>query len=311
VASPLATGVFGLASATSWGAGDFSGGLATKRAPVFAVAAVSKFASFSTMLIFAWLWAEHVPAFHTLEWAAAAGVAGAVGLVALYQALAVGVMGIAAPVSAIIAAAIPVGFAAASEGLPTGWQFSGFGLALIAVWLISRPSLPAASSPRRDPRPIGHQSVGQHDPPAGGPVEATRGLRLATVAGIGFGGFYVFISRARTDAVFGPLAASQFITLLTVFAFACAAALRRRAAFGRVHLRAVPLMLLAGLLDAGGNAFFLLAEHAGRLDAAAVLASLYPLSTVLLARFLLDERLSLPQIAGVAAALVAIPLIAA
>jgi drug/metabolite transporter (DMT)-like permease len=289
LASPIATGLFGLASAASWGAGDFSGGLATKRAPVFTVAAVSKLASLATMLTFAWLRAEQIPELHVLAWAGAAGIAGAVGLVALYQALAVGVMGITAPVSAIIAAAMPVGFAAASQGLPTGWQFAGFALAMVAVWLISRP--PARSDGNAD---------------NGRP----RGLRLATLAGIGFGGFYVLISRARADSVFWPLAASQFITLLTVLAFTAAAAVARRDAGGRLMLYAVPLMLLAGLLDGGGNAFFLLAEHAGRLDVAAVLASLYPASTVILARLMLKEQISRGQAAGIIAALASIPLIA-
>ena len=293
--SPIATGIFGLASATSWGAGDFSGGLATKRAPVLTVAAVSKFASLATMLLFALLRAEHLPGPDALAWAGAAGVAGAVGLVSLYQALAVGIMGIAAPVSAIIAAAMPVGFAAISQGLPTGWQLTGFGLAMLAVWLISRP--PASSSQQGR-----HSSSGEDRRP--------RGLGLATLAGIGFGGFYIFISRARTDAVFWPLAASQFITLFTVLAVAGAALLGRRENRLQTWTHAVPLMLLAGLLDAGGNEFFLLAEHAGRLDVAAVLASLYPASTVVLARVMLNEQVSRGQALGIIAALLSIPLIA-
>jgi len=288
LASPLATGIFGLASATSWGAGDFSGALATKRAPVVTVAAVSKLVSLATMLILAWVRAEQIPSAHVLLWAGAAGVGGAIGLMALYQALAVGVMGIAAPVSALVAATMPVVFAALSEGLPTVWQFAGFVLAMVAVWFVSRPSGPAL------PR-------GQTQP---------RGLGLATLAGLGFGGFYIFISRARTDSVFWPLAASQFITLVTVLVFACAAALARRNGTARLSMQVVPLMLLAGLLDAGGNAFFLLAEHAGRLDVAAVLASLYPASTVVLARLVLNERVSATQAVGIVAALASIPLIA-
>jgi drug/metabolite transporter (DMT)-like permease len=286
--SPLATGVFGLASATSWGAGDFSGGLATKRAPVYTVAAVSKLASLATMLFFAWLRAEQIPSLHVLAWAGAAGVAGAVGLMALYQALAVGVMGIAAPVSAVIAATMPVVFAAFSEGPPTGVQFAGFGLALVAVWFISRPPAPAIARSQRQP----------------------RGLRLAALAGIGFGGFYVFISQARAAAVFWPLAASQFITFVTVIAVVCAVTLAQRRGVFELPIQVIPMMLLAGLLDAGGNAFFLLAEHAGRLDVAAVLASLYPASTVMLARLLLRERVSPPQAFGIIAALASIPLIA-
>ena len=288
MASPLATGVFGLASATSWGAGDFSGGLATKRAPVFTVAFVSKFASLTTMLVFAWVRAEQIPALPVLIWAGGAGVAGAVGLMALYQALAIGVMGIAAPISALVAATMPVVFAALSVGLPTGWQFAGFALAMVAVWFVSRPAGPAL--PRDQGQP--------------------RGLGLATLAGIGFGGFYIFISRARTDSVFWPLAASQFITLVTVLVFASGVALARRNGGIRLSMQTVPLMLLAGLLDAGGNAFFLLAEHAGRLDVAAVLASLYPASTVVLARLVLNERVSPTQMVGIVAALASIPLIA-
>ncbi len=288
MASPLATGIYGLASATSWGAGDFSGGLATKRAPVYTVAAVSKLASLAAMVVLAWLRAEQIPSLHVLVWAGAAGVAGAAGLMALYQALAVGVMGVAAPVSAVIAATMPVVFAAFSEGLPTGAQFAGFGLALVAVWFISRPPAPALAR-------------AQHQP---------RGLRLATLAGIGFGGFYIFISQARASAVFWPLAASQFITFVTVMAVVCAMMLSPRRGVFELRIQVVPMMLLAGLLDAGGNAFFLLAEHAGRLDVAAVLASLYPASTVVLARLILNERVSPAQAVGIVAALASIPLIA-
>lgn len=290
MASPLATGAFGLASATSWGAGDFSGGLATKRAPVFTVAAVSKCASLSTMVILALIRAERIPGPHVLLWAAAAGVAGGVGLMALYQALAVGVMGIAAPISALVAAAMPVVFAACFEGLPSNWQLSGFALALVAVWFVSRPSGTA----------LPHS--GEH----------YRGLRLAVLAGIGFGGFYIFISQTKAASVFWPLAASQFVTLLTVLTVATAAALARKNRGGRVAplRRVLLLMLLAGVLDAGGNTFFLLAEHAGRLDVAAVLASLYPASTVVLARAILKERVSVLQAVGIIAALASIPLIA-
>ena len=239
------------------------------------------------MLVLALLRAEHVPALPILVWAGAAGVGGAIGLMALYQALAVGVMGIAAPISALVAATMPVVFAALSEGLPSGWQLAGFGLAMVAVWFVSRPAGP---TPRGSERP--------------------RGLGLAFLAGIGFGCFYIFISRARADSVFWPLAASQFITLVTVLVFAGGVALARQNRGGALATRIVPLMLLAGLLDAGGNAFFLLAEHAGRLDVAAVLASLYPASTVVLARVVLNERVSSMQAVGIAAALASIPLIA-
>lgn len=288
MASPFATGIYGLASATSWGAGDFSGGLATKRAPVYTVAAVSKVASLGAMLLLAWLRAEQIPSPHILVWAGAAGVAGAVGLMSLYQALAIGMMGTVAPVSAVIAASIPVVFAALSVGFPTGWQFAGFVLAIVAVWFISRPAPAAAGVP---------------------PIPPGSGLGLAALAGVGFGGFYIFISLARAEAVFWPLATSQFFTLAAVLAAAGSVAAARRTGAARLPVRAVPLMLLAGLLDAGGNAFFLLAEHAGRLDVAAVLASLYPASTVILARVILKERVTGVQLWGIVTALASLPLI--
>lgn len=298
--SPVATGVFGLASAASWGAGDFSGGLATRRAPVFTVAGVAKGASFVAMVICALGWAEPFPSRAALAWGGAAGLGGALGLLCLYQGLALGTMSIVAPLSAVIAACIPVGFAALYQGLPSGWQAAGFGLAFLGVWFVSAPDEPA---------PPGQSAESIDD------RRTTTGLILAVLAGLGFGTFYICISRARTAGVFWPLAATQFITLLVVLAAAGGAALFRNRAAGlpmarAVLLRLVLLMLLAGLLDAGGNAFFVLAEHAGRLDAAAVLASLYPASTVVLARTLLKERVSRRQALGVAAALLSIPLIA-
>jgi drug/metabolite transporter (DMT)-like permease len=298
--SPVATGLFGLASATSWGAGDFSGGLATRRAPVFTVAGVAKSASFVAMVICGLGWAEPFPSRAALAWGGAAGLGGALGLLCLYQGLALGTMSIVAPLSAIIAACIPAGFAALYQGLPSGWQAAGFGLAFLGVWFVSAPDKPAAPG----------QNAASIDE-----GRKTTGLILAVLAGLGFGTFYICISRARTAGVFWTLAATQFTTLLVVLAAACGAALFRHRTTGLPTARVVLLplfllMVLAGLLDAGGNTFFVLAEHAGRLDVAAVLASLYPASTVVLARTLLKEHVSRRQALGVAAALVSIPLIA-
>src|SRR3954463_15810048 len=98
--------VFGLASALSWGAGDFSGGLATKRAPVFGVLAIGQLAGVVLLIVMALLWAEPLPALSDLGWGLAAGLAGAVGLAALYRALAIGQMGLVAPLSAVLTAAL-------------------------------------------------------------------------------------------------------------------------------------------------------------------------------------------------------------
>jgi drug/metabolite transporter (DMT)-like permease len=134
--------------------------------------------------------------------------------------------------------------------------------------------------------------------------QGRRGLALAVLAGLGFGAFFVLFASVRTHAILWPLCAARLAS--------CSAA----TILARGDLRSLgksrallPLLLGAGVLDVGGNAFFVLATHSGRLDIAAVLASLYPASTILLARIVLRERLNGLQMTGIAAALLAIVLI--
>jgi len=278
VGPPLATVSFGLAAAASWGAGDFTGGVSARRTDVYTVGLVSQAAGVVSLAALAAARAEPFPPASALGWGAVSGVFGALGVAALYRALAVGRMGIAAPVTAVLAAALPVCFAALSQGLPSPLQFTGFGLALGGIWLISRPE-GAGGSPER--------------------------LGLPLLAGVGFGGFLICIGQVQAPAVFWPLAAAKVASLLSMFASARGA--------GRLRLSQLSLLqpaALAGVLDAGGNAFFVLARQGGRLDVASILASLYPAATVLLARLILGERVSRTQAVGIAAALAAIPLIA-
>src|SRR5215216_6240017 len=137
VGGEYGTVVFGLASALSWGAGDFSGGLATKRAPVFGVLTIGHGAGLLLLIVLALVWGEPLPAATDLGWGLAAGLAGAVGLASLYHALAVGQMGIVAPLSAVLTAALPALFGALVEGLPGALKLGGFGLALLSIWLIA------------------------------------------------------------------------------------------------------------------------------------------------------------------------------
>ncbi|WP_243336995.1 DMT family transporter [Anaeromyxobacter soli] len=278
MSSSLAAVVLGLASAASWGAGDFTGGIASKRAPVVGVLVLGQAAGVTLILAAALLLHESVPAPATLAWSVAAGAAGAVGLAALYRALAVGRMAVVAPVSAVLSASIPVVWGALAEGMPSGSKLAGFVLALAGIWLIARAG-----------------------PPGGG----TEGLGLALVAGCGFGAYLVLMDRGAQGGTFWPLAAARG----TSFALAVVVAGARRRPWAPPR-HAVPLVLLSGVLDAGGNAFFVLATQAGRLDVAAVLASMYPASTVALAAGLLRERITRPQSAGIVAVLGAIALIA-
>lgn len=280
--SDLAAIGFGLASAASWGAGDFSGGLATRRAPVLGVLTVGQLAGVSLLAATGLLAGEALPTPGTIGWAVAAGAAGAVGLGALYRGLAVGRMGVVAPLSAVLSAAIPVALGALGEGVPPAAKLAGFTLGLGGIWLVAGAGGGAA-----------------------GAGERPAGVGLALLAGLGFGGFLVLMARGAQGGTWWPLAAARATTL--VLALAAALALRRPWAPPR---GALPAVLLSGALDAGGNACFVLASQAGRLDVAAVLSSMYPASTVALAALLLRERLSRRQGAGLAAVLGAIALIA-
>ena len=272
---------FGLMSAIVWGAGDFCGGLATRRARPLSVVLIAEVAGALLLLLAALAWRQPLPGLQTLGWSAGAGLAGAMGLVALYTALARGHMGVVAPASAVIAALVPIVAGAVLEGPPAAMQIVGFAVALVAVWLLS--------------------SAGER---AGGTAPSTGELRLAILAGLGFGFYFVLIDRADPASGFWNL------TFARTFAFFVLAALMLAIRHPLLPPRAVlPLNLLNGALDAGGNLFFVLAAQSGRLDVASVLASLYPGTTVLLAWLVLGERLNRPQTVGVAAALLAIVLI--
>ncbi len=274
--------IFGLLSAVTWGAGDFCGGLASKRSNVYSVVITSQAVGAALLLLLAFVFGETIPPLSDLGWGAGAGIAGAIGLLALYRGLASGRMGLVAPVSAVVAATLPVIAAALLEGLPGSLQLLGFGVALGGIWFLSRSASPTAAAFR------------------------LNDLGLPITAGLGFGLFFVLIAQGSGRATFWPLVAARVasLTVLTIIARAN----RQPIVPDRSQLG---LVALSGVLDAGGNAFFSLAVQAGRLDVASVLSSLYPASTVLLAWLILKERLSGWQFAGVIATLIAIALIAA
>jgi drug/metabolite transporter (DMT)-like permease len=163
--------------------------------------------------------------------------------------------------------------------LPGSVQLAGFGLALASIWLIAR---------------------------ADGQGGSRRGLGLAVLAGVLFGLFIIATRQAGLHAVFWPLAAGRFAAMLLMMAVVSFS----RAESSWLRPVWVPI-LLAGVLDPAANALFIVATHYGRLDVAAVLASLYPASTVILARVLLKERISPTQSAGIIGALLAVAMIAA
>ncbi len=272
--------LFALTSAAVWGGGDFSGGVATRRSHQFQVLVLSAFSGLVVLLVLALLKGESLPSIQGTVYAMGAGLTGALGLACLYRALSLGHAANVAPTAAVVGAMLPVGFTAFREGLPPLTQVLGFTLALLGIWLVSRTSL--------------------HD------TEASRqGFILAILAGLGFGGFFILLAQVESGLVYTPLILARSITLLTALLLLLIG-----------HLPLVsptrnPVALLAGVLDAGGNIFYLLAKEYTRLDIAAVLSSLYPASTVLLAYVLLKERITRYQWVGVIVCLAAIALIVA
>ena len=277
IAAGWLSAAYGLLSATSWGAGDFLGGLASKRTGVYAVVIGSQLFGVIALVAAALVLGDDTPSATHLAWAALAGVCGAIGLLALYRALAVGRMGLAAPVSGVLSAAIPVLVASRLEGFPGWLKMSGFVVALVGVWLIARTD--------------------------GGGWRAAD-LGLPVLAGCGFGAFIVIIARASGSAVLWPLVSARCASIVALAVFA--ALIRAEAFPARSQLATV---VSAGVADAAGNAFLVLAARTCRLDVAAVLSSLYPASTVVLARVVLDEKLSPTQAFGVLAVLSAIVII--
>ncbi len=272
--------VFGVASAASWGAGDFCGGLAAKRAPLLPVVIGSQTCGLLALALAGVIFRDPLPAAASLVWCGVAGLSGAVGLLALYKALAIGRMGLAAPVSGVLSAAIPVIAGGAVEGMPGWLRLAGFLLALAGVWLVARGDDAGAFRP--------------------------LDLALSVLAGAGFGCFIVIISWSSGQSVFWPLVVARLVSLSTMLLVAALG--KRTRALSR---RDFPLLVAAGLTDAGGNAFLVLAAHAGRLDVAAVLSSLYPASTVLLAWLILRERVTRWQFVGLLSVLSAIVMITA
>lgn len=279
MSSELPAVFFGLSSAACWGAGDFSGGMATKRSDVYNVVAISQMFGVALLISLAIIFSEAMPSPGDMLLGAIAGIMGALGLVALYAGLASGRMGLVAPVTAVVTAVVPVIFSIFLEGAPAARQMAGFAVAFIAVWLLSY---------------AGH-----------GVRFRSQDLALPIASGLGFGLFLLLIGQVSDAAILWPLVAARMASISLMLLLA--AYLRRLALPTSTHL---PLIALAGILDAGGNAFFALAARAGRLDIAAILASLYPAMTVLLAWLILQERLVWRQWLGVIASLAAVVLIA-
>lgn len=268
----------GIGSAAAWGAGDFSGGMASRKGNVMKVVLYSQFLGGLFLLGMAVFSGESMPPVRHLVYGAVAGVFGNIGLLALYRGLSTGRMGIVAPLSAVLTALVPIGYTAFFTGLPSVTRFAGFLCFMIAVWLLSSAD-------------TGFRMTG-------------RELLLSCVAGAGFGLFFIFIDKANDLAIFWPLvwarvASVVFLSTVIMVAVKPGTPMKGQWCF----------IVMAGVLDALGNLLFSTAAHLGRLDVSAVLSSLYPAATVLLAWLFLREKLKRRQWMGVGAAFIALGLI--
>ena len=269
--------VLALVSALVWGSGDFVGGAATRRSNPLQVLALSAMSGIVMLAVLA-LTLETAPSAASLAWAALAGVTGAIGIASLYQGLAVGGAAMVAPVAAVVTAIIPAIFTAFTVALPSAPQFLGILAALAGIWLVT-----CAPGARQTSR---------------------AGLHLALLAGCGFGAFLILIAHVENDFVFAPLTVARTVTLAT------AVVLMRLRKVSFPSPVSNHLALLAGVLDAGGNVFFVLARQHTRLDVAAVLSSLYPVATVVLARIVWREPVTRLQWAGIGVCLLSVALMA-
>ena len=268
---------FSLAAVFCWGTSDFLGGYASRTSNAVLVTAITNASGLVAIVAVALLLGAQIPPLSHLVWALAGGVFGGTSLAIFYRALASGNMGLTAPISAVLAAAIPALYGMFVEGLPHALQIAGFVLAALGIWLISRSD--QSGSP--------------------------QGIGLAVIAGIGFAGFYICAHQAGNGAALWLAAASR------LSAFICTAswvvATKNFVPAKKTSLR---LAVLVGIIDVCGSVLFFHALQSGRMDVAVVLTSLYPVITVALARIVLKERLTRWRLAGVAAALAAVPLIA-
>jgi drug/metabolite transporter (DMT)-like permease len=268
-----------LGSACVWGTGDFFGGRASSRLDANQVLVLSALSGLVLLAAMILVTGEPLRGDASMAWAAAAGVCTTLGVVSLYRGLSVGSAATVAPLAAVTAAVLPVIVGALTQGMPRPTQFGGFIAALVGIFLVARSAT---------------------DEPA-----SREGMRLGLLAGVGFGGFLVLIARAGVHAVYVPL----LVARLVMFAAAVALVLRGGAPLPR--LAASPIALVAGVCDAGGTVFYLLAGHYVRLDVAAVLSSLYPAATVMLSRVVVHEPVTRAQWIGAAICVAAVALIAA
>ena len=276
-AAPFASAAYSLAAVLAWGTSDFLGGYATRRANVFLFTTIVN--AGGLLMMTALVSATHppLPSPRSALWVLAGGISGGAALAVFYRALSAGRMGLAAPVAAVLGAAIPTLFSMITEGLPSLIRMLGFVLAAVGLWLITRSEDGATP----------------------------EGVKLAVLAGIGFAGCYLCVRQGGSASVVWIASLTRTGGLLITGLIVVA---QRR--FREITAAGIRWGVLTGCIDSLGTMLFVRASQSGRLDEAVVLSSLYPAITVLLARVFLKEHFTPWKFAGILAALAAVPMIA-
>ncbi len=276
--------ILALGSAALYGAADFIGGLTSRRADATVIVVVSQGAGLLFVALLLPLLGTPVPGRADWMWGGVAGLTGGVGVALLYRALAIGVMAVVAPTTAVCAVAVPVAIAVALGERPGAQAITGILLAIVAIALVSQQESPG--------------------PAESSPASGGSGVGLALASGVAIGLFLVTLARTSAEAGLWPLLAAR---LVSVTLFASLAFVNRQSFVMPASL--MSLAVAGGVIDMLANLLYLLASRTGPLTLAVTLCSLYPASTVILAWMVLGERLKALQWVGVLCALVAIVMI--
>ena len=265
------------------GVGDFLGALASRRGRTHAVVAIGQVVGvFAAIALSPVIGGD--PTSGDLWWGAAAGVSAALGILGLYQGLAVGDVGLVSPIAAVGAASWPVLYSLVIGDVPSGIQAVGLAVGVVAIWLVSQ----AQGNPRAHHAPV------------------ATAVWLGMAGGAGFGGMFIFFGEVGDDAGMWPLLPARSAGAIVLVSITLLAGRSLRPVAGTMWA-----VVAAGTVTVAGNGMFVLASHRGSLAVVSVLAAMFPATTVVLARIFWGERLGPGRVAGLALALAAVGLVVA
>ncbi len=277
-----------IASAVFYGAADFTGGLVTRRTSAIPVVLISQASGLVLLVLILPLLPHASPSRPDFLWGVAAGLTGGTGVTLLYHALAIGTMAVVAPTTAVCAVAIPVAVSVLLGERPVPLAVAGIALGIVSIVLVSQ---------HRTAAPAGRHGQAL-------PRRSPTGVGTALASGVAIGFFLLTLAQTGPDAGMWPLVVARLVSVVLFGAIALAGGRSLR-----MSGRLIVLATIGGAIDMLANALYLLAARQGPLSIVVTLSSLYPASTVLLARVVLGERLNTWQLSGVGCALAAIVLI--